>query len=304
LIFVLVVAPWFLFAIAFYGNPLPQSVAAKTLAYRLSPEAGLGRFIQHFSVPFFESDVLDPAGLIRLVVYLTLVLAAMLTAFRREPRSLPFLAYPWLYAAAFIVANPLIFRWYLAPPLPAYMLGILLGIHQILNTRYPMLKPGIRYWVLGAVVVVYLVTSLRAWTLRPDHGPDRPTPEMAFIKLELLYHQVAADLEPFINTNTVIAAGDIGALGYDTGARILDTLGLISPQTVRYYPLDPSVYVINYAMPPQLILDQQPDWVVSPEVYIRNGLLKEAHFQAQYQLFETLPTDIYGSNGLMVFRRK
>ena len=88
------------------------------------------------------------------------------------------------------------------------------------------------------------------------------------------------------------------------GARILDTLGLISPQTMRYYPLDPGMYVINYAMPLQLILDQQPDWVVSPEVYIRNGLLKDARFQAQYQLVDTLPTDIYGSKGLMVFRRK
>lgn len=303
LIFVLVVGPWFIFATVFYGSPLPQSIAAKTLAYHLPPEAGLVRFIQHFSVPFFESDVLDLAGLIRLVIYLTLYLAAMLTAFRRGQRSLPFMAYPLLYTGAFAVANPLIFRWYLAPPLPAYMLGILLGIHQILNTQYPI-KFGIRHWVLGAVVAVYLITSLRAWTLHPDHGLDRPAPEMAFIKLELLYHQVATDLKPFVNTDTVIAAGDIGALGYDTGARILDTLGLVSPQTVRYYPLDPNMYVINYAMPLQLILDQQPDWVVSPEVYIRNGLLKDARFQAQYQLLETLSTDIYGSKGLMVFQRK
>ena len=155
LIFVLVVGPWLIFATVFYGNPLPQSVAAKTLAYHLPPEAGLVRFLQHFSVPFFESDVLDLAGLIRLVIYLTLYLAATLTAFRREPRSVPFMAYPLLYAAAFAVANPLIFRWYLAPPLPAYMLGILLGIHQILNTQYPI-KFGIRHWVLGAVVTVYL----------------------------------------------------------------------------------------------------------------------------------------------------
>jgi hypothetical protein len=303
LIFVLVVGPWFIFATAFYGNPLPQSVAAKTLAYHLPPEAGLVRFLQHFSVPFFESDVLDLAGLIRLVIYLTLYLAATLTAFRREPRSVPLMAYPLLYAAAVAVANPLIFRWYLAPPLPAYMLGILLGIHQILSTQYPI-KFGIRYWVLGAVVAVYLTTSLSAWTLHPDHGPDRPAPQMAYIKLELLYHQVAADLMPFVNTDTVIAAGDIGALGYDTGARILDTLGLVSPQTVRYYPLDPGAYVINYAMPLQLILDQQPDWVVSPEAYIRNGLLKDTRFQTQYQLVDTLPTDIYGSKGLMVFWRK
>jgi hypothetical protein len=303
LIFVLIAGPWFIFATSLYGSPLPQSVAAKTLAYRLPPEAALGRFIQHLSVPFSESDVLDLAGLIRLVIYLSLYLAAMLTAFRREPRSLPFLAYPLLYTVVFAVANPLIFRWYLAPPLPAYMLGILLGIYQILNTKYPI-KFGIRDWALGAVVAVYLIAGFRAWTLHPDHGPNRPAPEMAFIKLELLYHQVATDLKPFVNADTVIAAGDIGALGYDTGARILDTLGLISPQTLHYYPLDPKLYVINYAMPPQLILDQKPEWVVCPEVYIRNGLLKDARFRAQYQLWVTLPTDIYGSKGLMVFRRK
>jgi hypothetical protein len=57
-------------------------------------------------------------------------------------------------------------------------------------------------------------------------------------------------------------------------------------------------------MPLQLISDQQPDWVVSPEVYIRNGLLKDDRFQAHYQLWDTLPTDIYGSKGLMMFQRK
>ena len=102
----------------------------------------------------------------------------------------------------------------------------------------------------------------------------------------------------------MIAAGDIGALGYDTGARILDTLGLISPQTLRYYPLDSSFYVGAYAMPPQLILDEQPDWLVSPEVYIRKGVLPNEQFQARYELFKKIDTDIYTSNGLLVFRRK
>ncbi len=127
---------------------------------------------------------------------------------------------------------------------------------------------------------------------------------MAYIQLELLYHRVAGDLKPSLAPDTIIAAGDIGALGYDTNARILDTLGLISSQTPNYYPLDPSLYVINYAVPPQLILDQKPDWLVAPEVYLRKGVYPNPQFQAQYQLFETIPSAIYGSNGLLVFRRK
>ena len=315
LVFALVIAPWAIFATAYFGNPLSQSMFAKSIAYRLEPEEGLVRLLQHFSVPFFESDVFDLGGLIRLVVYLALYLIAALAAFRREPRSLPFFAYPLLYAAAFAIANPLIFRWYLAPPTPAYMLGILLGASHILarlvsvrnpRSATPALRAGasVRNLIFGTVVAIYMVLSLVAWTLHPDHGPDRPAPQMAYIQLELFYHQVAADLKPHVRPDTVIAAGDIGALGYDTNARILDTLGLISPQTLRHYPLDPSLYVIPYAMSPQLILDQQPDWLVAPEVYLRRGVLPNTQFQAQYQLLETIPTDIYGSHGLLVFRRK
>jgi hypothetical protein len=282
----------------------------RELLDRLPPEAALVRLIQQLAVPFFESDRLNISGLIRLIVYLTLCLGANLSASRREPRAVPLLAYPLVYVAVFAVGNPLIFRWYLAPLLPGYMLALLTQIsnfiYQISSLRLPVGRLGLERWhlIFVPLVLIFVFTSARAWMLHPDHGPDRPAPQMAYIKLELLYHQVAADLKPLVNADTVIAAGDIGALGYDTGARILDTLGLISPQTLRYYPLDPNVYVINYAMPLQLILDQQPDWIVSPEVYIRNGLLKDARFQAQYQLWETLPTDIYGSKGLMVFRRK
>ena len=115
---------------------------------------------------------------------------------------------------------------------------------------------------------------------------------MAYIQLELLYHQAAADLKPHLGENAAIAAGDIGALGYDTNARILDTLGLISQQASRYYPLDPSAYVINYAVSAALLLDEQPDWIVAPEVYLRKGVLPNAQFQSLYTLFKTIPTDI------------
>jgi hypothetical protein len=192
------------------------------------------------------------------------------------------------------------------------MLAILV---QISNFKFQISKPGtgitglplkLEIWhlIFVPLVVGYLASGLNAWTLHPDHGPDRPAPEMAYIELELLYQRAAADLRPYVTADTVIAAGDIGALGFDTGARILDTLGLISPQAQRYYPLDPRLHVNAYAMSPQVIFDYRPDWIVSPEVYIRNGLLKNARLLEQYQLFETIPSDIYGSRGMLVFRRK
>jgi hypothetical protein len=46
--------------------------------------------------------------------------------------ALPLALYPLAYVVVFSVANPLILRWCLAPPLPFYFLGILVGFHTVL----------------------------------------------------------------------------------------------------------------------------------------------------------------------------
>jgi hypothetical protein len=77
----------------------------------------------------------------------------------------------------------------------------------------------------------------------------------------------------------------------------------MSPTASHYFPLPDDYYVISYALPPQLILDEQPDYVVLLEVYGRRGLLVNPQFQADYTLDQRIDTDIYGSAGLLVYRR-
>ena len=135
---------------------------------------------------------------------------------------------------------------------------------------------------------------------------------MAWYKLELLYRQAAETLAPEIRRASdrpaslppTLAAGDVGVLGFYSGAQILDTVGLNSPQSTSYYPVDPAFYVINYAIPPDLILDEQPDYIVILEVYGRGGLLKNSRFWQQYALRQKIPTDIYGSDGMLILERK
>jgi hypothetical protein len=131
---------------------------------------------------------------------------------------------------------------------------------------------------------------------------------MAWFKLELLYEQ-AADvvLSHAGATETkaiTLCAGDIGMLGYRTGMHILDTVGLVTRESTRHYPTDPSIYVINYAIPADLVLALDPDYIVILEVYGRRGLLPDPDFQARYQLLKTLPADIYGSDGMLIFTRR
>lgn len=289
------VMAWGLVGTAYYGSPLPHSIFAKAVAYRLPPDAGLVRLLQHYSTPFVAHETLG-AGWIRfgLVLYPALFLLGGLPPFRKRPANLAVLVYPWLYFVAYAIANPLLFRWYLTPPLPIYMLVIMLGVRRIsrdMGSRLPA-------YALAAIAVAFTVN---AWTLRPDHGPRRAAPRMAYIQLELLYQRAALALAPQIEPDQVLAAADIGALGYFTHARVLDLLGLISPASTEYYPAPEAIHVINYAIPPQLVADLRPDYLVVLEVYGRLGLFQDAGFSERYQLADRLPTDIYGSDGLLTY---
>ncbi len=312
LVFAAVLLPWALFGLAYFGSPVPRSAGVKALTYTLAPGETLVRMIQHFATPFFEYDALGAAGTAAgMVLYPVLFALGALKLTRGERgtgRALPVLAYPWLYAAIFAIANMLVFRWYLAPPLPVYFLGILAGAWTVAGGAAARLRrPPVQAAIFGAAAAVWLAFSLNAWTLHPDHGPDRPAPEMAFIKLELLYEQVGRTLaaDYAVTAETVVAAGDIGAVGYYSGATIYDTIGLVTPEVVAYYPVDPALLVekTNYAIPPAVVMDKLPDYVVVMESYVRLGLMQDEGFRAAYVLIETLDTALYESEGMLVFRR-
>jgi hypothetical protein len=319
LAFSLPILVWGSFATLYFGSPIPHSITAKTLAYRLPPAAALIRLLQHFATPFLGHLTFGPFWIrLGLVIYPALYLVGSLKTLRRDRAAWPFLAYPWLYFITFALANPLIFRWYLTPPLPFYFLMILFGLNGLLQEFFswwksrnyqaarperspvPILSAGLP---LLLVVLAPTALSLQDWRLHPDHGPDRPAPEMAWFQLELLYRQAADRLQPELNSGQILAASDVGVLGFYSPAKILDTVGLNSPEALQYYPVDPSFYVINLATPPDLILDTRPDYIVLLEVYGREGLFKDPRFIETYRLLEKIPTDIYSSDGMLIFRQ-
>ena len=330
LIALALLAPWLIFGTLYFGSPFTNSVAAKSVTYRLDPTEGLVRLIQHYSTPFFDDAVLGPRWrLAGSALYLLLCAVGGLRAIRRNQRAWPLLAYPYLYLTVFAIANPLLFRWYLSPPLPFYLLFIVIGAWTLASDvgrwvtgrlihRAPGEQPTSRsghhfadlpihqlpHLLLALFAAAALATTLNAWELHPDHGPARPAPEMAWFKLEQLYARAADIVLSQAAPGDTLCAGDIGVLGYRTRMHILDTVGLVTPEATRHYPADPNSYVINYAIPADLVLVLDPDYVVVLEVYGRRGFLADPGFQARYQLVRKLEADIYGSDGMLVFSRR
>jgi len=305
---------WAAFALFYFGSPLPHSITAKALAYHLPPSAALIRLLQHYATPFMEDATFGiPAIGFGLLLYPFASIIGCLRARKNNPRTMPILVYPWLYFIVFSIANPLIFRWYLTPPLPFYWLSIFLGIEKILldilgKVNKPSSPPHETTSMISRSAIPLLLFVIpiaflaRNWVIRPDHGLIMPAPEMAWYKLELLYQEASNFLNTRLKPGDTVAAGDVGVVGYTTNVPILDTVGLNSAIATSYYPLDAKYYAINYAIPPDLILDAKPDYIVILEVYGRKGLLIDERFKNSYRLIKEIPTDIYGSNGMLIFQ--
>jgi hypothetical protein len=308
-IFVGTLIPWYVFSWAYFGTLLSRSLTAKQVAYKVDALQAFTRLAQNIATPFFDYDALGiPGIMVGIVLYPALAGAGTMFAARRYPRIVPYLLYVWLYMTTFSVLNPLIFRWYLAPMLPAYFLAILLGVWALadaVGTKFS--RPTTGPVVVSIAGAVFALMLLNAWTLHPDHGPDRPAPEMAFNDIELNYRRIGIELRTQygVTPDTLVAAGDIGTIGYYSRARILDTVGLITPEISSYYPFDDSLRAggSNYAVPPAIILDYRPAYVVMMKGYIENSLAADADFAALYTVADSIPTDYYGGEMLLYQRR-
>ncbi len=79
---------------------------------------------------------------------------------------------------------------------------------------------------------------------------------------------------------------------------------LVSPEALSYYPLPRRMYYINSAIPPNLIWTSKPNYLISLDAFIKNSLNREAWFLGEYQLEGPIPTGIFGSQFLQIYKRQ
>ena len=281
-----------------YGSPLPNSVAAKQVAYQpSSPLENAWALLLQAGLPGWSTYLLAllpaAAALLLAVVGLGLLIGLTRGGLPGLTRDgvmwYPFAGFALLYLAFYTVVGlrgVRMFPWYLVPMAPFYLLALAAGLARVWVWQ--------RSWLAAALVV---------WQLPAINWQQPFMPAGEDLAREQLYLSVGQQLAKSLPQNAIVAAPEIGALGYASGLRMLDTVGLVSPAALPYYPLPADQFVTDNAIPPGLIADRQPDAVVTLDAFARRSLLPDAAFQRDYRLEAAYPASVWQSQELLVFRR-
>jgi hypothetical protein len=300
-----------------YGSPLPQSVLAKiSPIYQADPSANSKQILYFFGGAIPASPlglgarglVIDAPAEVFIAVIPLFLVQAVLWAFGLrsliQSNRLAWLVgfYPLIVVAVYLVTGlrgSIMAEWYLLPILPFWILPLLAGIDELLRRA----AGAYRYATWAALAILGMAT-VAGFDLgrRVQHNPAMPL--ATWEERELLYQQAAAEIRSSAYEGALVAAPEIGALGFYCDCRILDTVGLVSPVSLSHYPLPNGEYSINNAIPNDLIRAEEPDYIVSLEIFLRNTLLTDEHFLANYTPIWHSPTGAFGSTGMMIFRHR
>lgn len=260
-------APWILFALIYYGSPVPQSVVAKA--------AGQAHTID---------GIRTLAALLGSVRYLPITLLAAIGAVRlwRRGTAWQALILWWItYTVAFTLTGAFArAEWYFTPLLPVYFACAAVGLCRALEA--PQLVP----WRVPAVGVCTAGFVLVCLAHLPQH---RRTLEHARAIREDTYIRVARRIAGS-DRPCDVAASEIGAIGEGFDGRIIDLAGLVTPTAVG-------------ASHAEVMQREHAHWLVEQNIYMPDDLRHDLWFVTSFRKIDTIDlepgrtTDVYERTG-------
>jgi hypothetical protein len=283
-VFLAVVAPWLIFATLYFGQPIPQSVLAKSVSYHTPPLMAFRAFlVQLRSVfPFSLPPLHDPEPLERQMLQALLptglCLLGLASLQGRQKQAWVIGVYLVLFMAFFSVGNPLWLGWYEVPLMPLFQLLIVAAViwagERLSQPIWPLSLTGLV--CVGAVGLMALPQLSRLnllpwethrqapWVLNAVYNKQR----------EADYDLFGRMLAPAAAQGRLAANPEIGAFGYAYyPGPVFDATGLTSPLMLRYFPvtaadLIPGAPSEIYSVPPRWLYDQRPDLFISFDSFI------------------------------------
>jgi len=269
-----ILLPWTLFTLWYFGSPIPETITAGLALYS---HGGAGSWLGHLT---------QTLGLNQPFGWILIVAALFGGAWLRRAQNFGRLELTWLVlTVALLVFRPIhLSFWEITPLYPVYvlfgaaLLPWLFDRWDYLGARQTNILP-----VLALAILIGLGGGL-ALSIR-DHRQER-------LRLEDTHLAIGWYLRTHAVETDLIAAEDIGYIGYYSQRDILDRDGYVSPAVVPYNRAG------NYY---GVIADYQPDWVVASTESPISEFITDPNFLADYTLEKDYP--YFGANHYRIFKR-
>lgn len=258
---------WSVYAHITFGTVVPNTLAAKVA----QGASGLWRpFLEQLVrvwIPSWGTRLALP-GVPLLGVWYLLVVIGLAAVVRRHRPLLVLVVWMVAYVGSYALLGVAGYPWY---ALPVYfVLSLLLGVGLAFVARLvaQLLHGGRRGAVAAAVVVTVIVLWLGIPTARAALTPRTSQRQVAYLDL-------ARWLRDHTDPSASVAYHEIGYLGYYTDNRIVDLVGLVSPD------ITPHVAIGDFAWG---FWESQPDYLVHPQgSRFFEGIVGDPRFSRLYR---------------------
>src|SRR5579875_3863106 len=202
----LIVLPWLLFALLYFGSPMPSSVVAKLTVYKVTMASSHRAILEAFKTQFDR-------GLFQDILTLLFGVGLGESLLKRRWQLLIPLGWMAIYYGTMLGSPVPAFSWYFLPPWPLYLMTAAFGGRFIKAGGLVLIA------LLGLLHLPHLIVEIQQPQLEEDEVL-RPT--------GLWFRRHAAP-------NDLILLEPIGTIGYYSERPILDMIGLVTPQVLPCY---------------------------------------------------------------------
>jgi hypothetical protein len=252
LIYCALLAPWFVFAWAYFGAPLPVTLAAKQqqgqMAISRSFLAGLAVQANGYwnNLPYRLAAALAAVGLVAAVV--------------RWRHWLVLLGWNILYAAGYTLLGVSGYFWYYAPLVAGLVALVGLGVAAVRQLIARAIGTRGSVGVATALILAMMLIQIRSLA----HIRETVDSRLA------IYRSVGLWLHEHTASDASVGTLEVGIIGYYAQRRMIDFAGLIQPETATHLTHDatyedaarwavvrfqPSYIVVQNQLFPQLEAD-------------------------------------------------
>lgn len=221
LVFLAGVSAWLIFAKAYFGSIIPQSIVGKAVSHGAFGMPDWQYALQFLSA-FIPAARFGVWGLALIVVLFILLVPAAIRLSSRYPGLRPMLYFPPLYIGIFLSTRSPLFSWYVMPPKWAFYLLVTYGIWAVARwgreSFHLPFQPSQVMALIGIIVFALGLNDVRSQLFNR-------TPNTWQIISEMVDRNVQPDGRVFLE--------HIGLFGYKTGRFIYDYMGLVTPETTR-----------------------------------------------------------------------